>query len=132
MTTHSIPSRTTPLLPHGRRTRIALGVLSITPIAAGVLAFAGMFVPALMLPVSDSPDLGWQAGVLVIMAMVVVAGVSTVVAFVAFLVDVITNPAVPADNRVLWVLALLFGNVFAYAPYWYVVWWRGRPVSDAR
>ncbi|MDX6724921.1 MAG: hypothetical protein QOD73_3325, partial [Solirubrobacteraceae bacterium] len=83
MTTHSIPSRTTPLLPHRRRTRIALGVLSITPIAAGVLAFAGMFVPALMLPVSDSPDLGWQAGVLVIMAMVVVAGVSTVVAFVA-------------------------------------------------
>jgi hypothetical protein len=132
MTTHSLPSRTTPLLPHGRRARIALGVLSVMPIAAGAVAVGSIFVPALMLPVSGSPDLGWQAGIVVMMAMTVVTALSAVVAFVAFLVDVITNPAVPADHRVLWVLALLFGNVFAYAPYWYVVWWRGRPVSDAR
>jgi hypothetical protein len=78
------------------------------------------------------PGAGWQIAGWLMFAVFAVGAVASVVAFVVFIIDVFTNPAVPNDRRTMWLLVLLFANVLAYTPYWYVIWWRGRPVSAAR
>jgi uncharacterized membrane protein len=118
----------------GRSTKsILLGVLSIAPlalIAAALVQFAVIFTRlqhAVATPFGPEPT-GIETSFSHYGALVVMAGIVTLVALVVLLIDAITNVTVGADQRLLWVLLLVFANVVGYPVYWYVVHWR-RPAA---
>jgi hypothetical protein len=134
MTSHSL-SQPPGMAPGRRGTKsIVLGVLSITPAAAflaALIAWVLLFLRikhAVDSPFAAEPP-SLDAGVSLFTVLVIVAGLTSIAAFVALLVDVFTNPAVAGDRQLLWVLVLLFANVVAFPVYWYVVHWRATALS---
>jgi hypothetical protein len=139
MSTHFSSAPATPALPHSGRRRAILGVLSITPIATAMLAFACLLVSIagtawslVNLESGAAAPAGLEIAGTLAFALFVLSAASSVAAFVALVVDACTNPAVTSDQRPMWLLLLLLGNVLAFGPYWYVVWWRPRPVTGGR
>jgi hypothetical protein len=116
----------------GRPTKsILLGVLSFAPlalIAAAIVQFAVIFTRlqhAATTPFAPEPA-GIETSFAHYGALVLAAGIVTVVALVVLLIDMVTNVTVGADQRLLWALVLLLANVVGYPVYWYAVHWR-RP-----
>ena len=47
-----------------------------------------------------------------------------------YVVHLFKNDSMPSDPRLLWMLVLFFGNLFAFPVYWYLYVWR-RPSTRA-
>jgi hypothetical protein len=105
---------------------IMLGLLSFAPLTACGLALAAWGFTAWRMAHApfDADPAGIGGGFAFFALMAVVAGITSLAAFVALLVDAFTNPRVPADQRIMWVLVLLFASLLGFPVYWYVVWWR--------
>ena len=113
---------------------LALGFLSIAPVASCALGLASWAVTVgrMLDSVSSLREpAGLDAGFALFAALLLVGAVTSVAAFVALLVDVFTNPEVSRDRQLVWILVLLFANVFAFPVYWYVVHWRTARLSAA-
>jgi hypothetical protein len=134
MTSHPITEP--PAMPGAHSTRaIGLGLLSFAPLAAMVAALVQFAI--LYARISHAVDTpgpgpaGLDASFTRYGALVLIAALAGVVAFVVFVIDALTNAAVPAERRVMWVLVLLFANAVAFPVYWYVVVWRSPRLSAA-
>ena len=121
-------------LPHRTsRKSIALGALSIAPLTAAAVALLGFVADFVVTvrsfdsPHSDTDVVGPFLGGGLVFVLLGLSGVAAIVALVVLLVDVFANPVVPDQERVIWLLCLLFASVVAFPVYWYVVWWRRLP-----
>lgn len=116
---------------------VVLFALSVTPLAALAVAFASIAVDVLVAVRSFSADtpgsdaVGVAIGGSVFVGLLVLAAVASVAALLVLLVDVFSNPAVPREDRVVWLVCLLFASAFAFPAYWYAIWWRGGREPDA-
>jgi hypothetical protein len=55
-----------------------------------------------------------------------------IMALLAFyVVHLFKNDSMPSDQRILWMLVLFFGNLFAFPVYWYLHVWRTPPTRPA-
>jgi Phospholipase_D-nuclease N-terminal len=136
MTTHALSSPAGDASGRPSRKSIVLGLVSFAPL----VAFAGALVSFLLIFLRlknalDEPfgafgpeAAGLDSGFALDMAFVMVAAVASIVAFVALVVDALTNPTITPDQRVLWVVVLLFVNIVGFPVYWYIVHW--RPLRD--
>jgi hypothetical protein len=136
MTSHSLSQAPGMARAHRGTKSILLGGLSIAPAAAFVgalIAWVLLFIRikhAVDSPFAAEPPT-LDAGLSLFTVLVIVAALTSIAAVVALLVDVFTNPAVPGDRQLMWVLVLLFANVVAFPVYWYVVHWRAPALSAA-
>jgi hypothetical protein len=128
MTSH--PLTEPPAMPgaHSIR-RIGLGLLSFAPLAAigaALAQFAILYARIAHAVGTLGPEpAGLAASFARYGVLFLIAALASVVAFVAFLIDALTNAALPAERRVMWVLVLLFANVVAF------VVWRSRRLTAA-
>jgi hypothetical protein len=51
----------------------------------------------------------------------------TIVLMVIFVAHAFRTDRIPEDRRVLWVVVLFLGNMFAFPVYWYFYFWRVGP-----
>jgi len=127
----TVPSGATPGGPNPKST--ILGLLSFAPGTACVAALAGWGIVAWRATHApfDAEPSGIAGGFAFFAVMLVIAAITSLLAFVALLIDAFTNPRVSPDQRMMWVLVLLFGSLLGFPVYWYVVWWRGRRLTAA-
>jgi Phospholipase_D-nuclease N-terminal len=146
MTSHPITAPPA-AAPGGRDTKsIALGVLSFAPVAAVAAVIVQFIVfhsdvsattPTGVDPFSSDSGSSFdridaiEASFHRLEILVALAAIVTAVTFVVVLVDVLTNRAV-AEERLTWVLVVIFGNLLGFPVYWYVVYRRRPRVSAAR
>jgi hypothetical protein len=129
--------------PHLLRSRrsgpksIFIGILSVLPLASVAACVVTIAVTVVLAVRSfddfdaDPDPFGAAAGGALFVALGILAGVSAVVALLVLLIDVFSNPAVAPEDRLVWLVCLLFANVFAYPAYWYAIWWRGgQPAGE--
>ena len=109
----------------------------MTPLAALAVAFASIAVDVIVAVRSFSADtpgsdaVGVAIGGSVFVGLLVLAAVASVAALLVLVVDVFSNPAVPREDRVVWLVCLLFASAFAFPAYWYAIWWCGGREPDA-
>jgi hypothetical protein len=136
MNSFSAPIPAEPPAP-GRTPRATLiaGLIAFAPVVCALAAFTG-FASFLLDVTNLSPEeaefLGggampgpptsfYASGVFLL-----ASAATSLIAFAYFLIDAMVSPYVPQDNRAVWAVVLLFGNVVAFPVYWYVAWWRRR------
>jgi magnesium-transporting ATPase (P-type) len=136
MTTHALssPAGSGPA-PLSRKS-IALGIVSFAPLVSLAAALVTFFMLFLRFKQAVDDPFGPEqtsldSGFSLYLVLLVISAVTSMVAFVALVVDAITREALTQDQRIMWVVVLVLANVVAFPIYWYVVHWRAqrRPVS---
>ena len=100
-----------------------LGLLSLWP-PAYFLAFIGFMFATVFWRPSDEFERVFTAVFAVhFLTMLIIMGL---LAF--YVVHVFKNETLPSDRRVLWMIVLFMGNMFAFPVYWYFhVWQASAP-----
>jgi uncharacterized protein with PQ loop repeat len=117
--------------------KIWLGILSFLPLAAGIgfviYMFTG-FVPNMIRMEQQGTDempLAVLSQVTPFIITAVIVGLLSLVLLIYFIIHAMNNPQVKDDERVIWVLVLIFLGSLAFPVYWAMrIWPDLRPDSN--
>lgn len=108
-------------------TKKLLGILTAWPFVYFVLFI--LFVIGLI--ATQPGDLGPIGGLAFLLLMLVhFLTIALIIGLqIYYIVNVFKNERIGKDQRVLWVLVLFFGGLFAMPIYWYLNIWRDPPME---
>lgn len=84
-------------------------------IIAGILS---VLIPIGLIAISLAEPMVWPRGSSVFDGARVALGVSALLIMAAFIWHALNSKVVPTDKRRIWVVVLLFANIFALPFYW--------------
>lgn len=106
--------------------KILLGIATVFPfvlLALYVLSFFPVIMMANVEETGTEPVVGiFSIGISMILLILLV--ISTMALFIYYLIHVINNPRLDAQNRLIWAIVILFFSNLGYLVYWYFQIWR--------
>jgi hypothetical protein len=107
-----------------KTTRILLGVLSFLPLVYMIVCIPILFI---------YPDIGiFGPNVDLFMLYALIGNIMIWPIVVCFMYNVFKNESIPKNDKPLYVLGLLFFNVFFIPFYWYSHIWNVQPISTPK
>lgn len=118
--------------------KILLGIFSIIPIALLIFMFIYLFmyfIPEMI----KLDELGTEPDPRSIIqtfgsffVFIVLINVLYLGFMIYFIVHVVKDPSASSEDRLLWILLLIFLNIIVFPIYWYFRIWRPRSMSSER
>jgi len=100
--------------------KTALLIATLWPLAYFVIFFAAIFL--LSFHKGKAHEELYVVLLLMVHTFTILLGFALMVIYI---INVFKNPVVVGNNKVLWVLLIVFLNIFAMIVYWYMFIWRG-------
>ena len=117
--------------------KILVGILSFLPfifLLGYFIWFIGLFVNIIgTAGQHTSPDempayfLGSMIWMIIWIVLMVIFSVGLLIYYV---VHVINNKAIDSNEKLVWILVFIFGNMIGFPIYWYMRIWRDMPERD--
>ena len=110
-----------------RNTKLLLGIISFLPLVtliAYLISFFSFFIrliPSMQHQQEPPPEFFRYLIIMVILAIVM--ALISLGLLIYFIIHSINNPAVHKDERIVWILLLIFVGMIAMPIYWYMRIW---------
>jgi Na+-driven multidrug efflux pump len=109
--------------------KIVLGILTFLPIVLLVLYFIffGFFFMEIFQSAQNNTEPNSQfmiGNFIVLFLLITVLVISALGMMIYYIIDISNNKTLDSNNRLIWILLLVFGGFIANAIYWYLYIWK--------
>ncbi len=109
--------------------KIVLGILTFLPIVLLVLYFIffGFFFMEIFQSAQNNTEPNSQfmiGNFIVLFLLITVLVISALGMMIYYIIDISNNKTLDSNNRLIWILLLVFGGFIANAIYWYLYVWK--------